>query len=68
MIDTSNKRLHLGLLRQHFFFGWIPPNLLDFTCRFRFLPNPSTPVHRFREWLLALRQSVTWSCPVISGT
>src|ERR1700754_1590340 len=35
---TTGQRLQRGLLRQHFFFGLIPTNLLDFTETFPRLP------------------------------
>src|SRR4051794_27894147 len=31
LCSTTGQRLHRGLLRQHFFFGLSPANLLDFT-------------------------------------
>lgn len=33
LCTTSGQRLHLGLLRQHFFFGFISANFVDFTGR-----------------------------------
>ena len=39
LCNTNGQRLHLGLDRQHFFFGLALANLLDFTDALAALPS-----------------------------